>query len=319
VTLAGHPLLIDAEGWRQIVSELRALLKGTARVGDRISIMDHPPKPWEGPAAIFEVQTIRWTSAALLAVQDRAAQNLKASLEEIFAEEIFATALVHGLGVDHPRIGWHLPTRPDGAEGLVTSALELIKLPRSSGDLLSDMKAVKSALRMGGDPGDVSLSAGLFGGTAALEDAEHVVPEGWLPISAPAYLEFDLRGTKLSARRYPMEGLGTEALWRVFPVLEALADAGAMPEQGAWIAEDFPQDDAAPDTPPVAPILQASVETSEPQIAMPSPLLMDRLRPIFAEYLDMEAAELPETADFFALGGDDASASRCPARKPHRA
>lgn len=255
--IAAHPQLVDSVGWQVLLTELRMLLRGSTLKGRAPSVTALAPvmvEPTAGatrqvPARRMRTcETVEFVSDELSHVYQRAMTNLRVSVEELIA-----VALVYGLGehaddqstaFSRQKVAFIRAHRPcDLGSQLITFCERQDLLPQSSGDMLTDLKAVKEALRLPAldlCEGSPALAVRFFGGEPVFAGTE------WEPIpqqydnNDPAQLELTLTDSKLLIRQFPAQQFEQQAAERVYHALRGLLRLAEGSQPSAWVTSDFP-------------------------------------------------------------------------------
>ncbi len=197
VTLAAHPLLVDAAGWRLLVADLRALLEARALPPRGPALALAPPTPVSDPLDVTGPVLAGGPDLDLADLLASADRTLRADGTVLLAAAVLRAA--RGTALDGA-VGLVLAERPEGAGALVTRRERVVRLPAAGGDLVADVRAVKAALRAdaGDAGGDVGLTVRLVGGAdfAGCALATPVLPRA---AGAPPHLELALADGVLTA------------------------------------------------------------------------------------------------------------------------
>ncbi|WP_062207120.1 hybrid non-ribosomal peptide synthetase/type I polyketide synthase [Aureimonas sp. AU12] len=239
IVLRAHPLLLDAMGWRIVLSDLAALIAGRPPAGaaPRLAVL---------PSVPIDAALEPWTSRRLSPDLDLAdLPALAARHLRTEADALMATALMASMsGLPGP-VGLIVAERPAGTAGLATARERLMALPPSTGDLAADLRAAKAALCAPADPAldEVGLTVRLVGGDPAFAGCTVETPVLPLAFGAPPHLELGLAGGLL---RLGLHGCNEvpAVLWALpdalAAALRALAVLAAQPDPTVWLDGDFP-------------------------------------------------------------------------------
>ncbi|MBB3996732.1 non-ribosomal peptide synthetase/type I polyketide synthase [Aureimonas pseudogalii] len=243
IVLRAHPLLLDAAGWRIVLSDLVALIASRPPAGTAPRLALLPPVPIE---AALDASASRRLSPNLDLDLDLAelpalaARHLRSGADALIAAALMASVS----GLPGP-VGLVVADRPSGTAGLATARERLVALPTSTGDLAADLRAAKTAL---GAPARAAaetfgLTVRLVGGDAAFAVCAVETPVLPLAFEAPPHLELALAGGSL---RLGLHGCNeVPAALSVLPdaladALRALAALAARPDPAVWLDGDFP-------------------------------------------------------------------------------
>ncbi|SMC96648.1 amino acid adenylation domain-containing protein [Fulvimarina manganoxydans] len=237
LTLAGHPLLIDAGGWATILSDLGRILEGREprRAG---SVRLASPSAAHEPGALAPLHKASRVPVAR-SLFATAARTLRATPDDLMAAA--AMRAFEGTAYDGA-IGWIMPGR---GSGFGDTGEHILPLPSASGDPLGDLRAAKIALRGVADESPHKVSAPRL--TLRLVAADQGA-DGWHG-SAPVASVFEGSEAHMEVLPTP-DGLGLalhgmpEGAAEMLQIIGlAFTDIGLRARRfdpSLWVEADFP-------------------------------------------------------------------------------